>query len=134
MAETFYGPWSIELDSGVALIQVQLVISGSDGCDGRYSLHSGQSLSLSVNGASWTAAIESWFPDSGFTPQETRRTTTFEWADGLVATVECGRPPASGPVWGGPLYMYVKLRCVSRDPEVNPEPVPAPYDFTVPER
>lgn len=80
------------------------------------------------------AAIESWFPDSGNTPQETRRTTTFEWADGLVATVECGRPPASGARWSGPLYMYVKLRCVSRDPDVNPEPVPAPYDFTVPER
>ncbi|MFG2646010.1 hypothetical protein ACGFYP_34195 [Streptomyces sp. NPDC048370] len=49
---------------------------------------------------------------------------------GLVVDLEAGRRTGGGV---GPLYIYLHLVGVCAAPEVNPDPLPNPYDFTLPD-
>jgi hypothetical protein len=132
MNERFFGPWRIELVSVLNVIRSQVVIFGSSGADGAYDNDPNQPFTISVDGESWTLGIESWWPDTGFSPQPVRRTYSFGRMDGLVAVVKMGQPPVVvGSI--GPVYEYVRVRYVSQDPTITPLPPSNPFDFTLPE-
>ena len=60
-----------------------------------------------------------------------RRITKYDPADGLIALLGTGShtyETLMGDIW----WLGMRLRCISKDPETNPEPTPNPYDFTIP--
>ena len=55
--------------------------------------------------------------------------TEFRDPEGLVVQIEGDNSAAAHPD-----YDNLTLVCTSRDPAVNPNPTPNPYDFTYPHR
>lgn len=86
---------------------------------------------MMIDGADWAIAVESWWPEVGFSERPIRRSNSFDREAGLIAMIEMGTPPGGGI---GPVYEFVQLRCISQDPNVNPNPEPNPFDFTLPEQ
>lgn len=129
MAETFFGPWTIEVTTVVRISPLQLVVLGTVTDEGRYELDPAQPITLRLDGPTWTLGVDSFWPADGFVSRDTRRTTAFDQQDGLTAVVEAGRAPSNQI---GPLWEYVRVRCVSRDPDLAPGPVGETPDFTIP--
>ncbi|GAA0271282.1 hypothetical protein GCM10010302_06060 [Streptomyces polychromogenes] len=131
----FFGPWEIQLGELIDLWGTKLTLAGTDNADGEYFPVSGQPLDVAVTGSAWTISVQMARPDDdggqAWDPRELRRSTRFDRMTGLVVDIESGLP--QGDVVG-PLYFYMHLVCVCRAPGVAPDPVPNPYDFTLPGR
>jgi hypothetical protein len=136
---TFFGPWLVQVDKVDVSPEQSFVITGSDGADGRYPVAYGEPFEVSVDGAAWTVEIDEldhdvWTPATAQPPVAeggARRITKFDPADGLIALLGTGShayETLMGDIW----YLGMRLRCISKDPETNPNPMPNPYDFTIP--
>ncbi len=157
--ETLHGPWLIRLDRANRVPLLSLVVSGSDGADGRYivnalpdeepaltgdfvSLH-GTPFSVLVQGDRWSIRIEeenggAWAPSQAQPPAPgggALRRTSFDVEKGLVVTLETGSwawHPDLGVPFSDLFFLGLRLECVSNDPSTNPIPFTPPYDFTLP--
>jgi hypothetical protein len=136
---TFFGPWLVKPDIVDDYPPQSIVITGSSGVDGRYLLAYGEPFEILVVGPEWTLQIDEldhdvWTPATARPPVAeggARRVTKFDPADGLIALLGTGShayETLMGDIW----YLGMRLRCISKDPETNPEPTPNPYDFTIP--
>lgn len=134
MTVEFFGPWVIRVEDVVDVFEPRLTLAGTDNADGEYFPVSGQPLDVAVTGSAWTInAHTPWSGDDGATvwdPLKLRRSTRFDRMTGLIVDLETGRPSGGGI---GPVYFFMRLVCVCADPEVNPDPLPNPYDFTLPD-
>jgi hypothetical protein len=131
MTETFYGPWKIVLVHVNSHFSQSVEITGSDNADGRYDVAFGQPFELDVAGAEWQLELAYWpFGGvGGWQGSQTRRATEFRDPEGLVVQIDGDNSAAAHPD-----YDNLTLVCTSRDPAVNPNPTPNPYDFTYPHR
>lgn len=130
MSERFYGPWRVELAApvinAVGFRQARVDITGY----GTYDLPTDPDTTfvIDVDGEAWDLEVAIFNSHAGYQTFETRRTTNFDRVDGLTAIVEVGHAPTSQHQFS---LFYVKLRCVSTDPTIQPDPADL-YDFTLP--
>jgi len=105
-----------------------MVIVGSDTNDGAYEhTFGGPDVVLDVTGSVWSIDIESSPRDEeGWASCLRSRSTAFEAPAGLTITLT----GYDGDI-GAQLLPDV-IRCVSRDPALNPPITPDPFDFSYP--
>ena len=126
MVEMFYGPWQLTFRKSDPNRRNRLVIAGSDAMDGVYErVFGGGPIVLDVTGSVWSVDIESSPRDQEAWESSVRnRKVEYEPSDGIVVTLHGfvgERKDVTQPNI---------VRCVSRDPDLNPPPVPDPFDFT----
>lgn len=128
MSETLYGPWQIVLAHINSHFSQSVEITGSDNADGRYDVAFGQPFELDVTGSEWQIELAYWpFGGPDWERSQTRKLTEFRDLVGLVVQIDGDNSAAAHPD-----YDNLTLVCTSRDPAVNPNPTPNPYDFTYP--
>ena len=129
MAETFFGPWTVEVVGVESAFSQRFVITGSDSADGAYDGTMG--VMVQVGGEEWRLDLE-WNDNagSGWQPSGVRRGADFSISDGLTVTlgaddnVEAVRDHD---------FNDVGLACHSLDPAVDPPATDPPLDFTITE-
>lgn len=123
--EMFHGPWQVTFAKSDPDRDNCMVIYGSDVMDGRYERRfGGDDIVLEVTGAAWSIDIESSPRNAdAWQPCELRRETRYEPPDGFVVVVR-GHLAEFEERW-----IENVVRCIDRDPEVNPPDVPDPFDF-----
>ena len=123
MKEMFYGPWQLTFRKSDPNRRNRLVIRDSD-TDGDHERVFGSGpITVEVTGEVWTADIES-LVDGAWTSCLQEREMAYEPADGIVVTLHGyagDRADVTQPN---------VVRCVYRDPDRNPPPVPDPFDFS----
>lgn len=131
MAETFYGPWRIVLQSANSHFAQQVVVAGSADADGEYTIAFGQSLDLSVQGERWTLQTQ-FFPFGGASWKDgaMRAISRFDLNEGLLVQIDAASRPPGGV---GGAFANASLLCRSLDPTTNPLPGGVPPDFTLPD-
>lgn len=129
MAETFFGPWGVQLARFEQFPQHGFTIKGSNNADGRYEADPGEPVDLQVDGSEWTITLEEYRafpPNAGWRPTPMTRHDRFGLQEGLTVTVDSFVPSR-------PHFLGIELICTSLDPDIAVEPKQNPYDFTIPE-
>ena len=124
--EMFYGPWQVTFTKSDPDRDNSLVIYGSDAVDGRYQRRfGGDDITLEVTGGAWSIEIQSSpLNANSWQGCELKRETRYEPPDGFVVVVR-GHLGEFQERW-----MENVVRCVYRDPDLNPPDRPDPFDFT----
>jgi hypothetical protein len=150
MAETFYGPWLLEVRFGVTHSNERFTITGSDSSDGVYAkrdLEAGiKDAPGVVSGQPWSITIEYspfGFLDVGMIgnfvigewyPSGIRRGANYTLKDDLVVTLTADYSESSG--YAGRLDYKERaliLTCKNLARSLRPgPPIFSPYDFTLP--
>jgi hypothetical protein len=129
MAQTFYGPWAVQVVSLETAFAQRFVISGSANADNAYFATTG--FQVDVSGEAWTLQLE-WNDNvgSGWQPSDVRRSEEYTISEGLIVTLG-----ADDNVDAVRDYDYndVVLACRSLDPEIDPPAKDPPLDFTIAE-
>ncbi len=130
MVETFFGDWSIEVQSAVAAFSQRFTITGSVGSDGVYLGTPGNRINR-VSGQGWRLTMQ-WDDTigSGWQASAVKRSASFSITDGMILTL--GADDNFPPLRDFD-YNDMILVCKYLNPVVNPAPIPNPYDFTIPE-
>ena len=125
MVQMFYGPWHLTYTKSDPDRRNRLVIYGTDGMDGTYERpFPGDDIVLEVTGAVWSADIESSPRDEESWESCLRKAvTSYDPDDGITVILFGHAALEEG-------WMENVVRCVYKDPELNPPPVPDPFDFT----
>jgi hypothetical protein len=131
VAETFFGTWSLLIQSKDAAFAERVTISGSENSDGSIDGIAGQFIP-EILGDEWTAEME-WSGDGGATwhPSAIRRTMAVTDADGIVITLgaDDNEPAARDGDFNDLVAVFTYL-----DPSVNPVGPPGGgFDFSIPE-
>jgi len=150
MAETFHGPWWLEVNFGATHANERFTISGSDSSDGTFTkreFDAGQGSGPStISGAQWTITVE--YSPFGFLgvgqvgpfvignwyPSNTPRGASFTLEDSLVVTLNAdySHSPdyAQRPDYNG---RAIILTLKSLNPAHHPwPPIVNPLNFTLP--
>jgi hypothetical protein len=129
MAETFHGPWRVEFSQPYSTPYAlqSLVISGSDGADGRYMLEFHEPLDITVPGELWSMAVEVSGDSATASWQPIKPRTRFEVQPGVGLTIVLEVPFPDDP--GGESLVF-QLTCTCLDVSINPPQKPYPYNFT----
>lgn len=122
--EKFYGSWAIVLNSNTDL-QQRFTILGSENADGRYIFPFRKFPNLEIRGIAWSIdyQVVSSTPErlGAWEQRAAKRTSRFEAGSGMLVQLDWGDMPD------------LSLTCISKDPILNPNPTPNPYDFTLPQ-
>jgi hypothetical protein len=129
MAETLYGPWRVVLTHSNSHWIQSVEITGSDNADGRYDVEFAEPFDIDVVGSEWQLEFAYWpFGGPAWQSSKTRLSKEFRDIEGFVVRIDGANSAAA------PNYDNLTVLCTSRDPAVNPDPTPNPYDFTLPHR
>jgi hypothetical protein len=150
MAETFYGPWWLEVSFGIAHSNERFTIVGSDSSDGVYTkreLEAGIGKGPgTVSGQAWSITMDYspfGFLDIGqigdfimgqWYPSGIRRSASYTLKDNLVVTLTSDYTESAGyaarPDNGDRGLILI---CKSLNPSHRPgPPIFNPFDFTLP--
>ena len=120
------------LDGGDLWPPQRVTIRGSTNADGVYPIDFNQPLDLQVEGDESTVDVAFFteVPEPEWVTAVFTRSTTFDVERGLVVELMSG---LSNSPSIGEFRPSIRLVCTSLDPEVGPNLIPNPFDFTIPE-
>jgi hypothetical protein len=126
MPTTFYGKWSLDVTANVGEFAQRVRIQGSLNTDGNLTAAIGAQIAA-IDGAAWEVYLER-SSDGGATWQENlvQRSPTVTLQNGLTVALygdDSVVPPQDSDVTVQ--FVYLNL-------EVNPKPIPPPFNFTLP--
>jgi hypothetical protein len=126
MPTIFYGKWSLNVTGNVGEFGQRVRIQGSLNADGNLAAPIGAQIA-EIDGAAWEVYLER-SGDGGATWQENlvQRIPTVTPQNGLTVTLygdDSVVPPQASDV---------TVQFVYLNPQVNPPPVPPPFNFTLP--
>jgi hypothetical protein len=126
MPTTFYGKWSLDVTGNVDEFGQRVRIQGSLNADGDLAAAVGAQIA-EIDGADWEVYLER-SSDGGATWQENlvQRIPTVTPQNGLTVTLygdDSVVPPQESDV---------TVQFVYLNRQVNPQPVPPPFSFTLP--
>ena len=129
MAETFYGPWRIQLyqpySSPYPLQSV--LIAGSGNTDGRYLLEYFNPVDVSIVGQEWTLSVEKSDSADVVEWEAVTARKRMEVRPDIGLTILLDIPFPNDPSGES---LALELICTSLDETINPPRRPNPYDFT----
>lgn len=125
----FYNRWILlveEIRVGAGAPANRLSINGTRASDGVYN-NPQPGLTIDADGAEWTLRLDVSFDLQPFQWRRLDREFFFDPSGGMIALAqtEKNQPPA--------FRSYIRIRCLSKNPEIQTVPNPLPYDFTIPE-
>ena len=119
MPERFHGPWFVTVERTSADPPYAFSVQGSENADSLYAADpANPPWAIEVRGEAWIIDLKRHLDGQWESTPHIRRYTSSEPADGLVVRLD--------------FHQSLTLKCVCRDPAVNPEPSPQRYDFTIP--
>ena len=125
----FYNRWILlveEIRVGPGAPSMRLLIEGTQGADGSY-LNPQPGFTLDASGVEWRMRLQASFDLQPYQSRRLERQFEFSMTDGLAALVmtEPNQPAA--------FRAFIRIRCVSKDPDIRKPRTPLPWDFTIPE-
>lgn len=129
MAERLHGPWRLTATKADNGVRERFVITGSSASDGRHEVQPGTPARLDVGGAQWEVGLEVRVSNRWEDVGPLERSTQVAPGVGLTIRLSVGSVVDRSII--DPLST-LKLTLVSRDPVINPPPIPNPFDFSLP--